>query len=138
MRVLVLGTNRPCHDSLLEQGHELVLLIQRGKALVQDLSKAYAHIALLQDDAPDAVWHGVAAALHRHVPFDAVAAFNDRSQALAHAIGQQLDVPTAIDSELLKLVTDKSLMRAALDKHGIPSCRHAFARGAADARAVLL
>ncbi len=137
MRVLVLGTNRPCHDSLLEQGHEVVLLIQRGKALAEDLSKGYAHIALLHDDAPDAAWHDVAAALHRHGPFDAVAAFNDRSQALAHGIALKLDVPTAIDLELLNLVTDKSQMRAALDKHGIPSCRHAFATGADRARAAI-
>lgn len=129
MRVLIVGTNRPCHHRLHDRGHDMVLFMPRGKAIADDLAGPYQHIVVLDDAAPDALWIEAAAALHREAAFGAVVSYNDRMQALAHAIASQLGIACTVDIGLVEAVTDKSLMRRLLDQHGIPNCKHVFARG---------
>ncbi|MFD5543270.1 ATP-grasp domain-containing protein [Streptomyces sp. NPDC127079] len=129
MRVLVVGTNRMCHDRLHAQGHELVLLVPRGRASPQDPAGPYRHVVVLDDEADLGLWTGVAQVLHDAAPFDAVAAFNEHTYRIVRAVSDRLGVPTVVDVELFERVLDKSRTREILDKHGVPGCRHRLARG---------
>ncbi|MEE1752887.1 ATP-grasp domain-containing protein [Streptomyces sp. SP18CS02] len=129
MRVLVIGTNRMCHERLRDQGHELVLFVPRSRARREDATGPYAHVVVLGDGGGTGLWADIAEALHRSAPFDAVAAYNEHTYPLVQAVSERLGVPSTVDLELFERVLDKSKMRDVLDKHAIPSCRHAFARG---------
>ncbi|KPC52717.1 ATP-grasp domain-containing protein [Amantichitinum ursilacus] len=131
MRVLIIGTNRPCHYRLQERGHQIVLFMPRHRIIADDLHGPYQHVVMLDDDTPTELWAATAAAFHANQPFDAVAAYNDQVQATAYAVAQHLGVPCTIDIDLLHLVANKADMRKALDQHGIPSCRYQFAQGRA-------
>jgi biotin carboxylase len=134
MRVLIVGTNRPCHHRLHEHGHELVLFMPHAKAIPEDLSGPYQHLVALGEAASDAAWVAMARALHAESPFGAVVSYNDRMQALAHAIGAQLGIACTLDMAVVNAVADKSVMRQILDQHAIPSCKHVLARGTAALR----
>lgn len=127
MRVLVIGTNRMCHQLLREQGHELVLFMPRSRALPEDAAGPYTDVVIL-DDRTDA-WGDVAEVLHRRAEFDAVAAFNEHMYPVVGAISLRLGIPTTVDVDLFLRVLDKARMRAILAEHAIPSCQFVFARG---------
>jgi len=129
MRVLVVGTNRMCHDRLHDQGHELVLLMPRHRARPEDPAGPYRHVVILDDEADVSVWVGVAEVLHADRPFEAVAAFNEHTYRIVRAVSDRLGIPTVVDVELFDRVLDKSTTREILDKHGVPGCRHRVARG---------
>src|SRR5438128_902955 len=111
MRVLVVGTNRVCHDRLRQHGHELVLFMRRGRARPADLTGPYRHVVVLDDDADPQLWVDVARAFHRRMPFDAVVAYNEHTYPIVHAISDALDIPTAVDIELFGPGLHKSMMR---------------------------
>ncbi|MEX0168481.1 ATP-grasp domain-containing protein [Streptomyces sp. LMG1-1-1.1] len=127
MRVLVVGTNRMCHDRLHDLGHELVLLMPRGRARPEDATGAYRHTVILDAAAPE-LWVAVAEVLHAAAPFDAVVAFNEHTYRIVEAVADRLGVPTVVDVELFERVLDKSRTREILDRHGVPGCRHRLAR----------
>lgn len=129
MRVLVVGTNRMCHDRLHDQGHELVLLMPRGRARPEDPAGPYRHVVILDDEADVDLWVGVAEVLHETAPFDAVVAFNEHTYRIVQAVSDRLGIPTVVDVELFDRVLDKSKTREILEKHGVPGCRHRLARG---------
>ncbi|WP_405009326.1 ATP-grasp domain-containing protein [Kitasatospora sp. NBC_01539] len=129
MRVLVAGTNRMCHDRLHAQGHELVLMVPRGRARPGDPAGPYRHVVILDDDAGPELWADVAAVLHAAAPFGAVAAFNEHTYRVVRAVADRLGVPTVVDTDLFDRVLDKARTREVLDKHGVPGCRHRLARG---------
>ncbi|MDH6139940.1 biotin carboxylase [Kitasatospora sp. GP30] len=129
MRVLVVGTNRMCHDRLRDLGHEMVLFVPRGRARREDAVGPYRHVVVLDDQAAPEDWVGIARVLHRGAPFDAVVAYNEHTYRIVRAVSDALDVPTVVDVELFGRVLDKARMRELLEKHGIPSCRHRYARG---------
>jgi biotin carboxylase len=130
MRVLVVGTNRMCHERLAARGHELVLLIPRGKARPGDPAGPYEHVVILDDATPTGVWVEVARVLHQAgEPFAAVAAYNEHTYPVVAAVAKELGVPTVVDLELFERVLDKSRVREVLDRHAIPSCRYRLAAG---------
>jgi biotin carboxylase len=129
VRVLIVGTNRVCHDRLRHHGHELVLFMRHGRARPADVTGPYRHVVVLSDDADLELWVDVARVHHRQAPFDAVVAYNEHTYPIVHAISEALGVPTVVDIELFGRVLDKSRMREILDKHGIPSCRYQTASG---------
>ncbi|MBD0707069.1 MULTISPECIES: ATP-grasp domain-containing protein [unclassified Streptomyces] len=129
MRVLVIGTNRVCHERLREQGHEMVLFVPRGRARREDAVGPYAHVVILDDDVDVDAWAETAEVLHRRAPFDAVAAFNEHTYPAVQAVSERLGIPTTVDVDLFHRVVDKARMREILDDHAIPSCRYAFAQG---------
>ncbi|MFI7098170.1 ATP-grasp domain-containing protein [Streptomyces sp. NPDC050161] len=129
MRVLVIGTNRMCHERLRDQGHELVLFVPRARARREDATGPYAHVVILDDGAGDGLWADIAEALHRSAPFDTVAAHNEHTYPIVHAVSARLGIPSTVDLDLFHRVLDKAKMREILDKHDIPSCRHTYARG---------
>lgn len=129
MRVLVIGTNRVCHDRLRDQGHEMVLFVPRGRVRREDPVGPYSHVVILDDEAGADLWAETAEVLHRRYPFDAVAAYNEHTYPLVRAVSERLGIPTAVDVELFHRVVDKSRMRRILDEHAIPSCRFVLARG---------
>jgi biotin carboxylase len=132
MRVLIAGTNRACHQRLLAAGHELVLFIPRDKLAPADTTERYQHVVVLDHSASLGLCVELAAALHREQPFGAVAAFNEGTYEMVHAISAALQVPCVIDPALFERVRDKSTTRAVLATAGIPNCRYAQARGRAD------
>ncbi|MGW4050302.1 ATP-grasp domain-containing protein [Streptomyces sp. NPDC004779] len=132
MRVLVIGTNRVCHERLRDQGHELVLFVPRGRALREDAIGPYRHVVILDDDTDTETWAGIAETLHRRAPFDAVAAYNEHTYPVVRAVSERLSLPTTVDVDLFHRVVDKARMREILDEHALPSCGHAFARGRRD------
>lgn len=134
MRVLIAGTNRACHQRLRAYGHELVLLIPRSKLAAADTTEHYQHVVVLDDSAKLELWVEVAAALHREQPFGAVAAFNEGTYEIVHAISSALQVRCVIDLSLFERVRDKPTTRAALTTAGIANCRYAEARGRSDIR----
>ncbi|MFJ5832971.1 ATP-grasp domain-containing protein [Streptomyces sp. NPDC093089] len=136
MRVLVVGTNRMCHDRLHDLGHELVLLMPRGRARPEDATGVYRHTVVLDADAPE-LWVAVAEVLHAEAPFDAVVAFNEHTYRIVEAVADRLGVPTAVDVELFERVLDKSRTREVLDRHGVPGCRHRLARDHESVRAAV-
>ncbi|MER6098214.1 ATP-grasp domain-containing protein [Streptomyces sp. NPDC001728] len=129
MRVLVIGTNRVCHERLRDQGHEIVLFVPRARARREDVTGPYEHVVILDDEAGTDLWADMAEVLHRRIPFDAVAAYNEHTYPVVHAVSERLGITTTVDLDLFGRVLDKARMREILDKHAIPSCRHAFARG---------
>jgi biotin carboxylase len=135
MRVLVVGTNRMCHERLRDQGHELVLFVPRGRARPGDPAGPYRHVVILDDAADPRLWTATARVLHAAAPFDAVTAFNEHTYPIVAAVAEELGVPTTIDVELYERVLDKSRVRDALDRHGIPNCRHRTASGRAEVQA---
>jgi biotin carboxylase len=137
VRVLVLGTNRICHERLHEQGHELVLLVPRGRARPGDVTGPYRHVAVLADDASPAMWVEVARAVHAESPVGAVAAYNEHTYPEVTAVAGALGVPTVVDLELYHRVLDKSLTRRVLDRHGVPGCRFEVAHDAGKAAAAV-
>jgi biotin carboxylase len=129
MRVLVVGTNRACHHRLSRRGHELVLVMPRGKAGPEDLAGPYRHVLVIDDDAPLDLWVEVARACHRTEPFDAVVAFNEGTYRIVDAVSRRLGIPSTVDVELFDRVLDKVRTREILAGAGIPSCRYEHARG---------
>ncbi|WP_369148588.1 ATP-grasp domain-containing protein [Streptomyces sp. R44] len=137
MRVLVIGTNRVCHERLREQGHEMVLFVPRGRARREDAVGPYAHVVILDDEADTDMWAETAEVLHRRKPFDAVAAYNEHTYPIVGAVSERLGVPTTVDVALFQRVLDKARMRRILDEHAFPSCRFVFARGRRDVLAAI-
>lgn len=129
MRVLVVGTNRLCHDRVRENGHEMVLFVPRGKARREDPAGPYRHVVILEDQAGIELWVDVARAFHRWMRFEAVVAYNEHTYQIVRAISDELNIPTVVDADLFGRVLDKSTMREILEKHQIPSCRYELARG---------
>lgn len=132
MRVLIAGTNRACHKRLRAAGHELVLLIPRSKLSAEDTSDRYQHVVVLDDAAERRLWVDIAIALHREQPFGAVAAFNEGTFEIVHAISEALQIHCVIDVALYERVRDKSTTRAILTGAGVPNCRYARAAGRSD------
>jgi len=133
MRILVTGTNRPCHERLRRDGHDLVLFLPRGSAKPADLG-AYEQLVLLDDEADAGTWVDIAEACHKGQPFDAVTAYHEQAYPLAVAIADRLGITSLIDLALLDRLRDKAVMRDVLAGHGVPSCRYARARGEAEVR----
>ncbi|MFE7512761.1 ATP-grasp domain-containing protein [Streptomyces sp. NPDC057540] len=129
MRVLVIGTNRMCHERLREQGHETVLFVPRGRARREDAVGRHQQVVILDDEEPESTWADIAEILHRKVPFDAVAAYNEHTYPIVRAVSERLGVPTTVDVDLFHRVLDKARMREVLDEHALPSCRFTLARG---------
>ena len=129
MRVLVVGTNRLCHDRLREHGHQMVLFVPRGKARREDPAGPYRHVVIVEDQAGIDLWVDVARAFHRSMRFEAVVAYNEHTYHIVRAISDTLDIPTVVDTGLFGRVLDKSRMRELLEKHDVPSCRYARATG---------
>jgi biotin carboxylase len=129
MRVLVVGTNRMCHDRLRDHGHEVVLFVPKSRARPGDPAGSYQHVVVLGDDAPVDQWVDIARVLHRGDPFGAVAAFNEHTYPIVCAISAEVGIPTVVDVELFHRVLDKSVTRGILACHDVPSCRYELARG---------
>jgi biotin carboxylase len=129
MRILVVGTNRMCHDRLREHGHEMVLFVPRGKARREDPAGPYRHVVVLEDQAGIEFWVDVARAFHRSIRFEAVVAYNEHTYHIVRAISDELNIPTVVDVDLFDRVLDKYTMREILKKHEVPSCRYELARG---------
>jgi biotin carboxylase len=129
MRVLVVGTNRLCHDRLRENGHEMVLFVPRGKARREDPAGPYRHVVIIEDQASIELWVDVARAFHGWMRFEAMVAYNEHTYPIVRAISDALNIPTVVDASLYSRVLDKSTMREILEKHQIPSCRYELARG---------
>jgi biotin carboxylase len=128
LRVLVIGTNRACHDRLRRLGHELVLFIPRSKATPADLEAPNQHLVVLDDGAEPSLWVDLAAACHRAAPFDRVAAFNEHTYVVTDAVAAALGIPCTVDVSLFQRVLAKPAARSILDQHGVPGVRHAGAR----------
>jgi biotin carboxylase len=137
MRILVIGTHRTCHHRLKDQDHELVLFMPRHKVIAADVTGPYECVLTLDLNSPAALWIDLAAALHRHEPFDAVVAYNDKVQLIAHAIGGALGVPCTVEPDVVRLTANKAAMRQALARHGLPSCRYELAQGREQAVAAI-
>lgn len=137
MQVLVVGTNRMCHDRLREHGHEMVLLMPRSRVRPGDTAGPYRHVAVIEDHAGTALWVEIAQAFHRTLRFGAVAAYNEHTYHLVGAISDALGIPAVVDTRLFDRVLDKHRMREILAKHDIPGCRFELARGRAAARAAI-
>src|SRR5215831_4593261 len=129
MRVLVVGTNRMCHDRLRDLGHEMVLFMPRGRARRGDSAGPYRHVVMIEDQAGTELWVDVARVLHHSVRFEAVVAYNEHTYPIVRAISDALHIPTAVDTDLYSRVLDKYAMREILEKHDVPSCRYELARG---------
>lgn len=129
MRILVIGTHRSCHHRLKDQDHELVLFMPRHKAIADDVSGPYECVLTLDLNSPAQLWIDLASAFHRDEPFDAVVAYNDNVQLIAHAIGSALGITCTVEPDVVRLTANKAAMRQALERHGLPSCRHEFAQG---------
>lgn len=133
MRILVTGTNRPCHERLRRAGHDLVLFLPRGKAKPDDLNE-YELLVLLDDDADEGQWADIAEACHKRRPFDSVVAYHEESYPLAVAIAGRLGIGSRIDLALLDRLRNKAVMRDVLAERGVPSCRYERARGEDEVR----
>lgn len=129
MRVLVVGTNRMCHDLLRDQGHELVLFMPRGRARPGDATGPYRHVVVLDDTADTGLWVDTARVFHRRAEFGAVAAYNEHTYPVVHAISEELGIPSVVDLRLYERVRDKHRTRKILDDSCLPSCRYELARG---------
>lgn len=129
MRVLVVGTNRMCHELLRAHGHELVLFMPRSRVRPGDAAGTYRHVAVLEDDADIELWVDAARAFHRSMEFGAVVAYNEHTYHIVHAISEALKIPTVVDADLYRRVLDKFQTREILKRHALPSCRYEFARG---------
>jgi biotin carboxylase len=127
LRVLALGTNRMCFDRLHALGHEIVLLIPKGRARPDDTSGPYRDLVVLDDLTPDIGWVAVARALHDIAPFDAVVAYNEHTYQQVGAISAALDIPSVVDVELYRRVKDKFATRQVLTAAAIPNCRYEIA-----------
>jgi biotin carboxylase len=137
MHVLILGTMRSCHERLQAHGHTATLLVAKDKTKGVDLNGFYQNVVVLDKGASDAEWLGIATVFHQAQPFDAVIAFNDGEQQRAHLIAQALGIFCTVDPVLSALVSNKSAMREALVRQGIPSCRYAYARGEQELRGAI-
>jgi biotin carboxylase len=129
MRVLVVGTNRMCHDRLRDLGHEMVLFMPKGRARPQDALGPYQHVVILEHQATTHLWVEMARVLHDCLGFEAVVAYNEHTYHIVHAVSEALRIPTVVDADLLGRVRNKYAMRAILGKHGVPSCRYELASG---------
>lgn len=111
MNILLVGTNRGGHLSLIGLGHRVTLLALASASEREDLARGYADIVFLEQGAPDAAFLAVAAALHGVRPFDAVHSFHDRWQASAAAIGASLGLRCLIKPAATRATLDKAHMR---------------------------
>lgn len=118
-----------CHDRLREHGHELVLFMPRSRAKPGDTAGPYRHVAVLEDHADIGLWVDAACAFHRNLGFGAIAAYNEHTYHIVHAISEALGVPSVVDASLYSRVLDKYRMREILKEHDLPSCRYELARG---------
>lgn len=111
MNILLVGTNRGGHLSLIGLGHRVTLIALASASERDDLARGYADIVFLEHGAPDAAFLAVATALHAVRPFDAVHSFHDRWQATAAAIGASLGVRCLIKPAATEATLDKVRMR---------------------------
>jgi biotin carboxylase len=129
LNILILGTNRLYHERLRNRGHELFLMISRGKSLPEDLRGIYREVLVLEDGANYAAYSRLARSWHENHTFDLVAAFNDTWQEWAAEIADELGLFCGINPELLNSVMQKNKMREILDRQKIPNCRYLLAQG---------
>lgn len=124
MNILIVGTVRPSHESLLTPENNVVLFMPQDKAVPEDLSQRYAHTVLLNKDAGASLWCQVAGAIHADVSFDCVVCFTDVYQQLASDIARHLGVRCNVEAAVLHATSNKHAMRDALARAGVASCRH--------------
>jgi biotin carboxylase len=137
MQVLILGTNRMCHELLRGHGHELVLLVQRDRAKPADVTGPYRHVVVLEDLLDAGLWVDVARVFHRSLGFGAVVAYNEHTYHIVHAVSEALGIPTVVDASLYSRVLDKYQTREILKRHDLPSCRYELARDRESALAAI-
>lgn len=130
MNILIIGTNRGGHHSLIRLGHRVTIMARASAASGTDLASGYANLLFLADDADDAQFQGLAAALHAARPFDAVHSFHDNWQKLASEIAAALALPCLLTPAATLATLDKAATRALAGELGLSRVRWARAADA--------
>ncbi|MCY7294561.1 ATP-grasp domain-containing protein [Alteromonas sp. a30] len=107
MKILVIGNVRPGHKSLIELGHDIVVLMRKEHSHVPDVSFPYQCLTLMDNQASSQEYAAVAEALHRFHHFQRIACFNDTYQADAAVVAELLSIPYPHTLELVNTLNDK-------------------------------
>lgn len=133
MRILILGTVRPAHVLLKDQGHDVVLFMSIKTAAPADISFGYESLVYFSENASDQQYLDQALALHKHQPINAVCCFNDDVQAAGILIAEALNLPFPINKDVLDNVSDKSKTRELVRQAGFDSTSYCVAADKEDA-----
>jgi biotin carboxylase len=106
MKIVAVGTNRPCHRRLIDAGHEVWLAIEPSSAIPDDAERYAGVLDLLPDRTALA-----SGPLPPHI--DVVACYHDGYTDAAIRAAEQLNAPHQIDRTSAELVRDKSATRVA-------------------------
>jgi biotin carboxylase len=124
MRILAVGTNRPCHQRLVAAGHDVTLAIEPTKVLSAD-GEAYAGVLHLD---PGSVATGTLdddlLRVITSMGLDAVAAYHDAYYEMAASMAAALALPCAVRLPVSRVVRDKALTRARTQHLACGRVRH--------------
>ncbi|MFE5549496.1 ATP-grasp domain-containing protein [Streptomyces sp. NPDC056534] len=136
--VLIVGSPRsgwdlPAQVRRARPGTQTSLICRLDPEHLTRLSDVHEHAALIAvpDNASDAQWIALAAAVHTHTPFTRAVTFTETDQDRCAAIGAALSVP-AHAPETVRLVHDKHAMRTRLREAGVDSTPSALVTTAAE------
>ncbi len=111
MKILVVGTNRPCHRTLMDAGHEVVLAVEADKVIPAD-DQGYAKVVPLSSDA---VQSGTVddndLAPHLGTGIEVVASYHDSYYEVAAALAAGLDARCVVDLAVTRVLRDKYATR---------------------------
>ncbi|GAA4626059.1 ATP-grasp domain-containing protein [Cellulomonas oligotrophica] len=124
MRIVALGTNRPCHHALVRSGHQVVLAIESVKRLADD-DCAYTQVV----EVPEAdVVTGLPSAelveALAAVGADRIAAYHDAYYELASNLADRLGTGCAVDVVVSRTLRDKAATRRATRDLACGRVRH--------------
>lgn len=123
MNILLIGTNRGGHRSLIEMGHRVTLLASSSASESGDLRRGYANVLFLGEDAGPDAFERVAAALHCARAFDAVHSFHDSWQVTAAAIAASLGVACRLNPAATMATLNKDRTRLLAAEAGLSRVR---------------
>ncbi|EHN73181.1 hypothetical protein SMCF_7387 [Streptomyces coelicoflavus ZG0656] len=118
MKILLVGTNRPCHRTLADAGHEVVLAVETSKILPGDRDNYAAVVPLTEASPRTGGTAGLDLADASLSGVEVVAAYHDSYYETAAALAEALGARCSVDPAVTRITRDKSLTRehtAALD-----------------------
>jgi len=131
--ILVVGSGRELPGLLRQTGAGVATSVICRLEFLAKLRDVTGHhrVVAVRQDAPDAEWIALAAAVHALHPITRIATFGERDQDRAAAIGAALRVPTH-DPSTVRWVHDKAAMRARLAEVGVDDTPAARVAGPAE------
>lgn len=119
MKILVIGNVRPGHKSMVDLGHEIVVLMRFDHSHAPDVRFPYTCLTLMDNNANADEYAEVARTLHKFHKFERVACFNDTYQAFAVAVSEHLNLPYPHTMSTVNTMNDKYATRDQLANSGL-------------------